>query len=186
MIHKSLPLPAPAREQRRLLQSTHWAPASATINLAKEPSFRIGDLVVTPMNRTIGVQNGAQRSIEPRLMQVLILLSRRRNALVSRDEFLERCWSGLAVSNDAIERVIGKLRKLEAELASGNFQIITVPKVGYRLQVAKPDLVSVDALGRKRGISRRSMLTAIGWSCLSLSVIGVLSAAAGLRKGARR
>jgi Tol biopolymer transport system component len=65
-------------------------------------------------------------------MEVLVALAAAQGAVVSRQEMIERCWSGRAVSEDAIERCIGKLRKL-AERASKSFTIETIPRVGYRL-----------------------------------------------------
>jgi DNA-binding winged helix-turn-helix (wHTH) protein len=69
--------------------------------------------------------------LQPRIMQVLVALAERRGEVVSHDELMARCWGGFAVSDDAIHRCIGRLRRL-AE-AHGGFRLETVPRVGYQL-----------------------------------------------------
>lgn len=64
-------------------------------------------------------------------MQVLIALASPSAEVVTRDELIARCWNGLAVSEDAIQRCIGRLRRLARD--RGSFEIVTVPRVGYRL-----------------------------------------------------
>ena len=100
------------------------------IDLAEEPDFSLGGLQVCPSTRRV-VSGGHVAVLQPRIMQVLVALARRRGAVVSRDELMARCWSGFAVSDDAIHRCIGRLRRL-AE-THGGFRLETVPRVGYQL-----------------------------------------------------
>ena len=53
-------------------------------------------------------------SIEPRVMQVLVYLTRRRGETVTRDDLIATCWGGVVVGEDAIQRCIGRLRKAAA------------------------------------------------------------------------
>jgi TolB-like protein/DNA-binding winged helix-turn-helix (wHTH) protein/cytochrome c-type biogenesis protein CcmH/NrfG len=103
------------------------------IRLAREPDFRIGTIEVRPSTREFCI--GDERSIlEPRVMQVLTLLAAAQGRIVSRDELVSRCWAGRAVSEDAINRAISRVRKL-SELDGGqSFQLETVPRVGYGLR----------------------------------------------------
>src|SRR5262245_24116583 len=73
-------------------------------------------------------------------MQVLVALFRRREQVVSRDELIEACREGRIVGNDALNRCISKIRKIEE--ASGAFRLETISKVGYRL---RPDSNGVPA-----------------------------------------
>lgn len=66
-------------------------------------------------------------------MQVLVALARDPGRVVSRDELVECCWEGRAVSEDAIHRVLSRLRQVAAEIAGGSFRIETIRGVGYRL-----------------------------------------------------
>jgi Tol biopolymer transport system component len=65
-------------------------------------------------------------------MQVLVALFQANGHVVSRDELIVRCWEGRIVGEDAINRAIGRLRRLSE--ADSGFQIETIPRVGYRLR----------------------------------------------------
>ena len=69
-------------------------------------------------------------------MQVLIVLVEAAGAVVSRDDLIQRCWEGRAVSEDAINRCIGQLRRLAKSCDEPCFTIECIPRVGYRLLVA--------------------------------------------------
>jgi len=101
-----------------------------SIDLAQEPAFRLAGLEVHPA--TLEVVAGDRREqLEPRIMQVLVALARRRGEVVSRDELNELCWGGRVVGDDAVNRCIGRLRKMAQTY--GGFTVETVPRVGYRL-----------------------------------------------------
>ena len=103
--------------------------SDSSIDLAREEPFRIGNLQVDPPLRR--VSNG--ETLEPRVMQVLVVLARARGAVISRDELIRTCWGGRIVGEDSINRVISRLRRLAVELGDDAFTIETVPKIGYRL-----------------------------------------------------
>lgn len=79
--------------------------------------------------------NGSEREeiLQPRTMQVLVCLARANGAIVSRDDLIMSCWGGVVVSDDAINRVIGQLRRICAGICAGALAIETITKVGYRL-----------------------------------------------------
>ena len=100
------------------------------IDLALEPAFALAGLEVRPAS--LEVLAGERREqLEPRIMQVLVVLAGRRGEVVSRDELVQRCWGGRVVGDDSINRCIFQLRKLAESL--GGFEIVTVPRVGFRL-----------------------------------------------------
>jgi TolB-like protein len=101
-----------------------------SVDLAREADFRLGPLLVRPSRREAG--EGASRQVlEPRVMQVLVTLSRQPDEVVSRDELVAVCWAGRIVGDDAINNCVAKVRKIGE--ASGAFRIETIPRVGYRL-----------------------------------------------------
>lgn len=65
-------------------------------------------------------------------MQLLVALHRAGGAVVSKDDLLQSCWEGRVVGEDAINRVVSRLRGVAKE-AGGQFRIETITKVGYRL-----------------------------------------------------
>src|SRR5476651_666858 len=118
------------------------------IDLALEPAFTLGALEVRPATREV-IAGEARELLEPRIIQVLVALARRRGEVVSRDELLQTCWAGRVVGDDAIHRCIFRLRKLAADV--GGFEIVTVPRVGFRLVEVGADAAN----GRRKALWRR-------------------------------
>lgn len=105
------------------------------IDLSRETDFELGRLTVRPAIREVAVGD-AREILEPRVMQALTLLARRRGEVVSRDDLIASCWDGRIVGDDAINGCVAKVRRLgEAHAA---FVIATVPRVGYRLAESSP------------------------------------------------
>ena len=143
--------------------------------LAHEQAFRIGSLKVDPATRQVE-RGGKSETLEPRVMQVLVALFQ-AGRIVTRDELIERCWSGRVVGDDAINRVISRLRHLAADFAGGSFTVETIARVGYRLVTTgsndAPQAVDVRQSGGA-AIDRRMLLggTAV------LAALAVVGAAA--------
>lgn len=111
----------------------------ARVELGHEPDFALGPIQVRPSRREI-MAAGTHEIIEPRVMQVLVALVRAKGDILTRDDLIESCWDGVIVGEDALQRCISRLRKL-AEANGNAFAIETIPRVGYRLKVAKTDAV---------------------------------------------
>src|SRR5277367_2395394 len=111
------------------------AARSAPIDLAREADLRLGSALVRPSLSEVVTASQTIR-LQPRVMQVLVALARADGEVVSRDELLASCWGGLAIGDDAINRCIGRLRRLSDEEAPGAFTIGTLPRIGYRLSQA--------------------------------------------------
>jgi Tol biopolymer transport system component/DNA-binding winged helix-turn-helix (wHTH) protein len=106
------------------------------VDLAREADFSLGALRVSPSTRE--VLRGADReSLEPRVMQVLVALFQANGRVVSRDELISRCWEGRIVGEDAINRAIGRLRRLSEGDGEASFVIETIPRVGFRLMASQ-------------------------------------------------
>lgn len=102
------------------------------IVLAHEAPFRLGAAEFRPATREV-VWNGENAVVEPRVMQVLVALHRAGGAVVSKDDLLQSCWDGRIVGDDAINRVVSRLRAVAEQDAGRQFRIETITKVGYRL-----------------------------------------------------
>lgn len=99
--------------------------------LADAPDFLLGGLTVRPSIRSVTAAEGEIR-LEPRVMQVLVALAEAKGGTVSRDALVNSCWSGVVVGDDAVNRVIGRLRRLSGEVGEA-FRVETIPRVGFRL-----------------------------------------------------
>jgi DNA-binding winged helix-turn-helix (wHTH) protein/tetratricopeptide (TPR) repeat protein len=108
---------------------------AARIDLAHVAEFTIGALAVRPATREV-TRDGQTEVLEPRVMQVLVALARAGGGVVSRDDLTRSCWEGRIVGEDAINRVISRLRRVGETIGQDSFRVETVTKVGYRLVVS--------------------------------------------------
>jgi DNA-binding winged helix-turn-helix (wHTH) protein/tetratricopeptide (TPR) repeat protein len=103
------------------------------IVLAHEPDFVLGRLRVSPSRRELVRDDGAREVLEHRVIQVLVALAKAAGTILTRDELTLQCWEGRVVGEDAINRVISRLRKAAGTIGAGSFDIETITKIGYRL-----------------------------------------------------
>ena len=143
--------------------------------LAHELPFNIGMLTVHPATRQIEC-DGTHATIEPRVMQVLVALGRASGRIVTRDELIDRCWDGRIVTDDAINRVLSRIRQVACDIGGGSFKVETVTKVGYRLVDGTRPRPAPSALGLKVGapaIGRRTMMAGAGAAAAAALAAGV-------------
>ncbi|RIX27125.1 winged helix-turn-helix domain-containing protein [Sphingomonas edaphi] len=106
---------------------------SGKVELAHEPDFVMGRLTVSPSRRELVRDDGQREVLEHRVMQVLIALSKAEGSIVTRHELTMLCWNGQVVGENAIHRVISRLRKVANGIGAGSIEIETITKIGYRL-----------------------------------------------------
>lgn len=96
------------------------------------PDFLLGDHRVRPaLNRVDGPRGAAV--LEPRVMEVLVYLFRRRGEVVPKEELVREVWGGRFVSDDVVWRSIAELRRALGDDARRPRVIETVARRGYRL-----------------------------------------------------
>lgn len=110
----------------------------APVPLAHRQPFILGPLRIEPALRRISDGSGRCRKIEPLVMQVLLALVSANGATLSRDDLITACWEGRIVTDDAVNRVMSRLRGIFTDLAGKDVKLETVAKVGYRLMVQQP------------------------------------------------
>jgi DNA-binding winged helix-turn-helix (wHTH) protein len=144
--------------------------------LAYEPQFALGPLCVDPPTRQITC-NGRNETLEPRVMQVLVALARADGAIVTRDELIERCWDRRIVTDDAINRVISRIRHVAEDIGVGSLKVETITKVGYRLVEQPADELRTVTFPSLRfsqtmqgaAVSRRGVIAGAGAAAVVLS-----------------
>nr|WP_305119165.1 winged helix-turn-helix domain-containing protein [Tahibacter harae] len=79
--------------------------------------------------------------MDPKVMQVLLVLAQAAGRVVTRQELLEKAWPGVVVGDDAVSRCIYQLRR-HLRRAGGDERhaalVETLPKRGYRLNGVQP------------------------------------------------
>lgn len=108
--------------------------------------FRLEGRVVNPsLNRV--THEDVTTQVEPKIMQVLAVLAEHRGELVTRDDLMARVWSGVFVTDDALNRAVRELRRLFGDDADTPRVIETIRKRGYRL-IAPIEFIDVDAVAQ--------------------------------------
>jgi DNA-binding winged helix-turn-helix (wHTH) protein/tetratricopeptide (TPR) repeat protein len=145
--------------------------APPAIVLAHAPSFQLGLVEVRPGTREL-IGPAGRDVIEPRVMQVLVALAEARGEILSRDDLIACCWDGRIVGDDAINRVISKIRRLGQSTGQGSFGVETITKVGYRLVTGGERHRELTAFepASASPVSRRNLLTA---GALAIAATGV-------------
>src|SRR5258706_3055166 len=138
------------------------------IDLAREADFWLGASRVSPSTREV-LHVADRELLEPRVMQVLVALFQANGRVVPRDELISRCWEGRIVGEDAINRTIGRLRRLSEVDREASFVIETIPRVGYRL-VAAPASTSPRPEATRPAVPRRRAAPAL-WAALAVIAV---------------
>ena len=155
------------------------------IDLAQARPMRVGRLQLDPPTRRIRRDDGAEEVVEPRVMQVLLALAEVEGDIVTRDTLTERCWEGRVVGEDAINRVVSRLRRLAEGIGAGSFRLETVTRVGYRLigegvvapvPAAVPEAPAAGPVPLPSRTSRRALIAGAGAAILAVAGGGWLIA----------
>ena len=93
--------------------------------------YEFGEFRLDATERLL-LRKGEPLPLTPKVFDTLLKLVEDHGRLIEKDEFMERLWPGLFVSEDTLARNISLIRKVLGEGANGQQFIATVPKHGYR------------------------------------------------------
>ena len=74
--------------------------------------------------------------VDARLMRLLTCLAARAGEVVTTDELLAECWSGVVVTQDSVYQAVASLRRVLGDDSKNPSYIATVPRRGYRMVAA--------------------------------------------------
>lgn len=94
--------------------------------------FRVGDWEVWPLEGELKRQ-GKQKSLEPRVMQLLVYLAEHAGVVVSADQLLIDVWKGPFYGDNPVYKCVALLRRALGDDASAPRYVETLRKRGYRL-----------------------------------------------------
>lgn len=86
------------------------------------------------------LEGGVPVQVEPKVLRLLLYLIENRNRLVRKQELLDKVWPDAMVTENALARAIGLLRKALNDDSHVPKSIETVPTAGYRF-IAKVSVV---------------------------------------------
>lgn len=96
-----------------------------------EGTYRFGGVEVDA-DRACVIHDGVELPLRPRPFRVLLYLLEHPQRVVTKDELIERVWEGTAVSDDALVKCIGEIRKVLGDDSRNPRFVKTVSKGGYR------------------------------------------------------
>lgn len=97
--------------------------------------FRLGPWLVKPAENRI-TDGTHTLQLEPKMIDVLVLLAERAGEVVAKAEIEDRVWSDVFVTESVITRAIAGLRRALGDDATAPRFIETIPRRGYRLLAA--------------------------------------------------
>jgi DNA-binding winged helix-turn-helix (wHTH) protein/energy-coupling factor transporter ATP-binding protein EcfA2 len=94
--------------------------------------FYIGQWQATPATNTLRLGE-LVKQLEPKAMDVLLLLCQRRGDVLSADDIADECWGNAEIGDNPVHKAITQLRKALGDKASSPTYIETIRKRGYRI-----------------------------------------------------
>ena len=134
--------------------------------------FRLGPWSIEPLRGAVTGPNGEAEHLEPKVMDVLVVLAEHGNELVTRDELFEAVWHGQPVSDERLTHVIAELRRAINDDRGDPKYIETVPKRGYRLI---GDIRLLQGIKLDKDVDRPETITHFTGRTLSFAVIGLVA-----------
>lgn len=97
--------------------------------------FRFGVWLADPLTNSVE-HAGERRQMEPRAMDVLVVLCEAAGAVVSVDELLAKCWGTRVYGDNPVHKILTQLRRILGDTAAEPVYIETLRKRGYRTLAA--------------------------------------------------
>src|SRR5690606_37027190 len=94
--------------------------------------FSAGEALVQPALNRISIR-GRVAQVEPKVMQVLVLMAERPGTVIPRNTFLDTVWAGTIADDYLLNRAVSELRKIFDDDPQAPRYIETIRKGGYRL-----------------------------------------------------
>jgi len=94
--------------------------------------FFLGDWQVNP--RTNDLRKGdLVKLLEPKAMDVLLLLCAQQGQVLSADEIADQCWGDVDIGDNPVHKAINQIRKALGDVPSAPTYIATIRKRGYHI-----------------------------------------------------
>jgi DNA-binding winged helix-turn-helix (wHTH) protein/Tol biopolymer transport system component len=105
--------------------------------------WQIEAFVFCEKQQTLSIEQEVLQ-LEPMVVELLAYFCRHTNQIISRDQLIEQVWGGRLITDNAVTKVINKLRKnLNDDPRKPRF-IATLPKKGYKFIASASEIVEVN------------------------------------------
>jgi len=94
--------------------------------------LRVGQWTVCPHELTLSDGQACQ-TLEPKVMDLLLVLAERPGEVILRETLIERVWAVAAGGDESLTRAVSQLRKALGDASGRHAHIETIPRRGYKL-----------------------------------------------------
>jgi eukaryotic-like serine/threonine-protein kinase len=155
---------------------------SGSANQRGKELYEFGPFRVNPEKETL-LRDGEPIPLTPKTFQILLVLIRHSNEVVTKDDLMKTVWPDTFVEETNLTRNIFMLRKALGESPQDHRYIVTVPGRGYRLAesvrlVPEQEFTLVAATHSKVQMYAEQTKP---WGWISVAVILLIAAAATFR-----
>ncbi len=142
------------------IQSLKW---SVIMSSSIRAPFEVGDWRVDPAASRL-TRGKETAPLEPKVMDLLVLLSARPKEVFSKEDIFAALWPGVTVGEDTLARAVSKLRKALGDTPKAPRYVETIPKRGYRLIAAVNQIsdVTLEVSHEAHSSGRRALVLAAG------------------------
>ncbi|MFT6834934.1 MAG: transcriptional activator of cad operon [Francisellaceae bacterium] len=102
-------------------------------------TYKINDIIFSEVKQTLSFEKHTIE-LEVRESGVLAYFCKHANQQITRNELIDNVWHGQIITDNAVNRVITKLRKALGDDAKNSKFIQTLPRIGYKF-IANTSLV---------------------------------------------
>src|SRR5277367_2717452 len=143
--------------------------------------YEFGPFRVNPEKETL-LRAGEPISLTPKTFQILLVLVRHSNEVVTKEDLMKTVWPDTFVEEANLSRNIFMLRKALGERPQDHRYVVTVPGRGYRLaesvQLVAADELNIIAANHSRAQIEVQETRRWGW--LAAAAVILLAVVAGL------
>ena len=157
------------KQMNPALASTSFGPGLVPSLAPGNPlraGFRLNEWQVFPNEGSIDGPQGATH-LEPKVMEVLVLLAGHAGQLVEREFLIREIWGERTVSDEPLTRCIAVLRRALGDSPKRPRCIQTVPKRGYRLVADVASGCAARASEDIHSAASRKIVVVIAWPLLA-------------------
>jgi len=153
---------------------------SANVNPKSKELYEFGPFRVDPEKETL-LCAGEPIPLQPKSFQILLVLVRRSQQLVTKDDLMKAVWPDTFVEEANLSRNIFLLRKALGESPQDHQYILTVPGRGYRLaeNVRLVPEQEVSIVAAQHSKVWMQVTESKPWRWISAAVVAVVLAIAG-------
>jgi DNA-binding winged helix-turn-helix (wHTH) protein len=105
--------------------------------------YKFDDVIVQPDAFRVE-KSGIALALEPKSIRLLLYLIENRTRAVSKKELIREVWENIAVTDNALTRVVALLRKALGDDVKVARYVETIPTLGYRFVAEVSEVTEVD------------------------------------------